>query len=219
MTTKSKCPKVSLISEDESSLVFPFTEEEYKNGIATLKNKKAAGIDDALGEHLKHLGSRAHRWLYSMLNVCFTESRIPKVWRQSKIIAILKPNKDSGIPKSYIPISLVCHMYKLYERPIKNRIAPSVDRHLINEQAGFRHGESCCSRLLNLTQHIRHDYQRGMIAGAAFVDLYAAYDTVNYRVLIRKVYDFTHDIPLCRVIHNMLSGRRLYVELNNDRSR
>ena len=45
MPAKHKCPKLSTVSEDDSSLVFPFTEEEYKKGIATLKNKKAAGID------------------------------------------------------------------------------------------------------------------------------------------------------------------------------
>ena len=142
MPTKPKCPKLSPVSGDDSSLVFLFTEEEYKKGIATLKNKKAAGIDDGLVEQLKNLGPRAHRWLYSMLNVCFTENRIPKVCRQSKIIAILKPGKDSAIPKSYRPISLLFHMYKLYERLILNRIAPSVDRHLIKEQASFTPGKS-----------------------------------------------------------------------------
>ena len=91
-------------------------------------------------------------------------------------------------------------MYKLYERLILNRIALSVDRYLIKEQAGFRYGKSCYSQLLNLTQHIEDGYQRGMITGAAFVDLSAAYDTVNHRLLIRKLYDFTEDTPLCRII-------------------
>ena len=98
-------------------------------------------------------------------------------------------------------------------------LAPSVDRHLIKEQTDFRPGKSYCKQLLNLTQHIEDGYQRGMITGAAFVDLSAAYDTVNHRLLIRKLYDFTEDSPLCRVIQNMLSSRRFYVELNNDRSR
>ena len=129
MPTKPKCPKLIPISEDDSSLVFPFTEEEYKKGIAILKNKKAAGIDDVLVEQQKDLVPRAHRWLHSMVNVCFTENRIPKVWKQSKFIAILKPGKHSAKPKSYTPISLLCHMYKLYERLILNIIAPSVDRH------------------------------------------------------------------------------------------
>ena len=44
-------------------------EEEYKKGIAALKNKKAAGIDDVLVEQLTNLGPRAHRWLHSILNV------------------------------------------------------------------------------------------------------------------------------------------------------
>ena len=42
---------------------------------------------------------------------------------------------------------------------------------------------------------------------------------VNYRPFIQKLYDFTGDIPLCKVIQNMLSSRRFYVELNNNRSR
>ena len=157
-----------------------------KKGIATLENKNAAGIDDVLVEQ-KKLGPRSHRWLHSMLNVCFTENCIPKIWRQSKIISILKPRKDSAKPKNYRPISLICHMYKLYERLIPNRIAPSVNRHVIKEQAGFRPVKSCCSQLLNLTQHIEDAYQRGMITDAAFVDLSAAYDTVNHRLLIQKL--------------------------------
>ena len=93
------------------------------------------------------------------------------------------------------------------------------EQHLIKEQPGFRPGKSCTSQLLNFTQHIEDGYQRGMITGAAFVDLYAAYDTVNHRILIQKLYNTTQDSQLCRVFQNMLSNRRFYVELNNERSR
>ena len=94
-----------------------------------------------------------------------------------------------------------------------------LEQHLIKEQAGFRPGKSCTSQLLNLTQHIDDGYQRGMITGAAFVDLCAAYDTINHRILIQKLYNTTQDSQLCRVFQNMLSNRRFYVELNNERSR
>ena len=115
---------------------------EYNKGVAALKNNKAAGRDDILVEQLKHLGPKAHKWLLTMLNICFMENKIPTIWRQSKIIAILKPGKDSPIPKNYRPISLLCHTYKLYERMILNRIAPAIEQHLIKEQAGFRSGKS-----------------------------------------------------------------------------
>ena len=94
-----------------------------------------------------------------------------------------------------------------------------LEQHLIKEQAGFRPGKSCTSQLLNLTQHIEDGYQRGMNTGAAFVDLSAAYDTVNHRILIQKLYNTTQDSQLCRVFQNMLSNRRFYVELNIERSR
>ena len=59
-----------------------------------------------------------------------------------------------------------------------------------------------------------------MITGAVFVDLSAAYDTVNHRILIQKIFNTTRDSPPCRVIQNMLSSRRrFYVELNSERSR
>ena len=147
------------------------------------------------------------------------ENKIPTIWRHHKIIAILKPGKDSSIPKNYRPISLLCHTYRLYERMILNRIAPAIEQHLIKEQAGFRSGKSCTSQLLNLTQHIEDGYEEGIITGTAFVDLSAAYDTVNHRLLIQKLYKTTLDSQLCRVIQNLLSDRRFYVELNNERSR
>ena len=82
-----------------------------------------------------------------MLNTCFIENKIPKIWRQSKIIAILKPWKDSAIQKNYRPISLLCHTYKLYERLILNRVSPLLEQQLIKEQAGFRPGKSCLTSL------------------------------------------------------------------------
>ena len=157
--------------------------------------------------------------IYAMLNYCFTRNKIPTIWRQSKIIAIFKSEKDSAITKSYRPISLLCHTFKLYEHMTLNRIAPSIKQHIIKEQAGFRRGQPCTSQLLNLTQHIEEGYQKEKITGTAFVDLYAAYDTVNHKILIQKLYTTTQDSALCRVFQNLLSNRRFYVELNNERSR
>ena len=102
---------------------------------------------------------------------------------------------------------------------ILNRIALTIEQHLIKDQTGFRAGKSCTRQLLNLTQHIEDGYQECKISGTAFVDISAAYDTVNHdRLLIQKLY-ITQDSALCRLIQNLLSNRRFYVELNNERSR
>ena len=175
MPSKPKRPVLPPATEGDTSKVYPFSEGEYNKGVAALKNNKAAGRDDILVEQLKHFGPKAHKWLLIMLNICFMENKIPTIWKQSKIIAILKPGNDSSIPKN------------------------------------FRSGESCTSQLLNLTQHIEDGYEEGMITGTAFVDISAAYDTVNHRLLIQKLYNTTLDSQLCRVIQNLLSDRRFYV--------
>ena len=90
-----------------------------------------------------------------------------------------------------------------------------LEQHLIKEQADFRPGKSCTSQLLNLTQHIEDGYQRGMITGAAFVDLSAAYDTVNHRILIQKLYNTTQDSQLCRVFQNMHNTKMKVATRNN----
>ena len=193
-----------------SDFTRPFSMNDLCGAIKDMKNNKAAGLDDILCEQIKHLGSAALQWLLDMFNECMRTNSIPKIWRKWKVVALLKPCKDPASPKSYRPISLLCHTYKLFERLILNRVAPFVDEHLIPEQAGFRPGKSCTSQLLNLTQFIEDGYEEGIITGTAFVDLSAAYDTVDHRIITRKFFEITQDVRLTELIQNMLSNRRFY---------
>ena len=154
---------------------------------------------------------RSSGCLTCSMNVCSPTASLR--YGGSKVVALLKPCKDPASPKSYSPISLLFHTYKLSERVIRNRVAPFVDEHLIPEQAGFRPGKSCTTQLLNLTQLIEDGYEEGVITGAAFVDLSAAYDTVNHRILTRKFFEITQEVRLAELIQNMLSNRRFYVDL------
>ena len=154
-----------------------------------------------------------------MYNHCVEEKTVPNIWRKTKIIAILKPGKDPDNPKSFRPISLLCHTYKLLERIILNRIVDLVDGQLNNEQAGFRKGKSTTGQLLNLTQHIEDGFQKRKVTGAVFVDLTAAYGTVNHQRLLQKVYHLTNDLQLTRFIQTMLENRRYFVELDGEKSR
>ena len=66
-------------TEAGTSMVSPFSEDEYRKGVATLKNNKAAGRDDVLVEQVKNLGPNAHKWLFAMLNNCFIDNKIPTI--------------------------------------------------------------------------------------------------------------------------------------------
>ena len=67
----------------------------------------------------------------------------------------------------------------------------------------------------NLAEHI----EDGTIAGAVFVDLSAAYDTVNHRRLLSKVLEMTGDVHLTYMIRTMLESRRFFMVVNGKKSR
>lgn len=161
---------------------------------------KAAGPDDLRNEQIVNFGSSAKQWLFELINRCLNEGNILKVWRKSYVIAIPKPVKQLNDAKHFRPISLLCTLYKLFDRIILNRLSPGIDDKLIPEQAGFRPGRTCTLQILNLTQYIENGYQNKFPTGSVFVDLSAAYDTVNHRILLSKLYHITKDYNLTKII-------------------
>ena len=93
-------------------------------------------------------------------------------------MAIPKPKKPVENPKNYCPISLLCISYKILERVIHARVKLIVDPLLPREQVGFRPGRSTVDQTVLLTQNIEDSFEAEKKAGAVFVDLTAAYDTV-----------------------------------------
>jgi len=72
-------------------------------------------------------------------------------------------------------------------------------------------------QLLNITQHIENGFQKNKITGAVFVDLTAAYDTVNHCQLLTKVLDMTKDPLLTKILEILLKNRRFFVKFNMKR--
>jgi len=83
---------------------------------------------------------------------------VPKIWRKTKVVALPKPGKDLGNLKNYTPISLLCYIYKLYEKMVLNHIKTQIDQKIIPEQAGFRPGRTSTGQILNLCQHIEYGF-------------------------------------------------------------
>ena len=101
---------------DDPGFTRAFTAEELDIGIRVRKNGKAPGLDDIQSfqmELIKQFGPKAHDWLLRFFNNYTETKKIPKLWRQAKVVALLKPGKDPSVAKSYRPISLLCHTYKL----------------------------------------------------------------------------------------------------------
>ncbi len=104
--------------------------------------------------------------------------KLPRAWRQAKVIAIPKPGKDLNLAASYRPISLLSVCFKLLERLILYRISPVLEKTITDEQSGFRQRRSTGDQVLALTTYIENGFQQNQKTGTVFLDLTTAYDTV-----------------------------------------
>lgn len=112
----------------------------------------------------------------------------------AKIIALVKPGKDSHPFKNYLFISILIHLANI------------VDQNLIPQQIGFRPSKSCTSQILNLTEQIKEEYENKQITDLVLVDLSSAYDTVNYRSPLTKLYDIFKDCHLVKIVKFFLQN-------------
>ena len=87
------------------------------------------------------------------------------------------------------------------------RLLPVIDEKLISMQADFRLRRSCTDQTIKPTQHIEDGFEKEMVTGAIFIDLSAAYDTINRRKLPLKLLEITNDSPLTKFTLTMLSNR------------
>ena len=123
------------------------------------------------------------------------------------MVAIPNPGKPVGDPKSYRPISLLSVPYKILERLIYTRVEPLIDPLLPKEQAGSRRGKSTVDQVVLLTQNIEDSFEAKKKAGAVFIDLAAAYDTVWHRGLTCKLLRLLPDKHMVRMIMDTVPSK------------
>ena len=182
-----------------------FSAREFAAALQHVKPGKARGPDSICPELIIHAGTALK--LRGFLSSCLRQLKIPKVSRRALVVAIPKPNKPVEDPKSYRSISLLCVPYKILERLIYARIEPIVDPLLPGEQAGFRHGKSTMDQVVLLTQNIKDSLEAKKKAGAVFVDLTAADDTVWHRGLTCKLLRLLPDKHMVRMIMELVRNR------------
>ena len=144
---------------DAVNICDTFSQREFPAALQHLKPGKAPGPDSICPELIVHAGAALKSWLRDFLSSCLRRLKIPKIWRRAIVVAIPKPEKPVGDPKSYRPIPLLCVAYKILERLIYARVEPLIDPLLPKEQAGFRRGKSTVDQVVLLTQNIEDSFE------------------------------------------------------------
>ena len=109
--------------------------------------------------------------------------------------------------QNYKGISLLCVASKDFGRAVLNRIQKVLEKHLDDNQCGFRQSRGCVDQIFSVKILMQRAKEFNKPIHLCFVDLQKAYDTVN-RGALWEILSRSFNIPekLIRIIKTLHSG-------------
>ncbi|GFX73945.1 probable RNA-directed DNA polymerase from transposon BS [Trichonephila clavipes] len=156
--------------------------------------------------------------LLDIFNLSWATGKLPKIWKLSTVIPILKPNKNASECKNYRPISLTSTLCKLMERIIHRRLMNWLieNKKLHFYQTAFRTHHSTTDQLFYLNQSIIDGFQEKPHKKtlAVFLDISAAFDRVWRQKLVHTIQGTGINDKALLWINDFLRGRKFSVRFN-----
>ena len=121
---------------------------------------------------------------------------------------------------NYRPISVLNTFSKVFERLMYDRLTKFLDKYnvLYQNQFGFRQGHSTHHALITLVDKITKSLDNGDIVIGVFLDLKKAFDTVNHKIILKKLYHYGIRGNLNKWFESYLADRSQYVLFNGKTS-
>ncbi|CAH8639889.1 unnamed protein product [Schistosoma guineensis] len=162
--------------------VGPPTLAEVQKAIVNLKRGRAAGPDGLAPEVFKDGGPILSIRFTNILAKIWELDVIPSNWSQSLIVPIYKKGSKSSCD-NHRGISLTNIISKILPSIIIRRLTKTREQQTRENQAGFRPGRGCIDHIFTIRQILeqRHTYQRPTMV--VFLDLKAAFDSVDREIL------------------------------------
>lgn len=121
--------------------------------------RSTPGPDDVTYSALANLGPRGQNQLLDFFNNSWETGQVPSVWKNGRIIPILKPGKSPYDIASYRPIALSSCIGKLMEKMVNYRLEwylENTDQYP-DVMSGFRRGRSSLDNVIDLVTFVEQD--------------------------------------------------------------
>ena len=194
-----------------------FSMSELNNAINSLKSNKAPGPDTIHNKMITHLPEQTKNYLLMFFNKIWDIGKLPKAWKESTIIPIPKPKKDTSDPRNYRPIALTSVLSKVMEKMVNNRLLNYLESRYIfdKHQCGGRRQRSTLDHLVRLETLVRNSFANGKHTLAVSFDMQKAYDMTWKKGIIKDLHECGVGGKMLAFIRDFLQHRTFKVRVNN----
>jgi len=190
--------------------------EEMNDILRSRNNKLSSGHDGIPMYILKKTPQSLRRCLVILFNNMYNNSFIPQVFKETKMVPVLKPRKNAQQIESYRPISLISNVSKLYEVFIHRKILRFMEENNIcnDRQFGFKNKHSTVHALSIFSSDVTNSINRRSGTIAVSIDTEKAFDTTWQKGIAYKMKQLNFPVTLCAIILNYLENRKFKVNVN-----
>nr|XP_055051302.1 RNA-directed DNA polymerase from mobile element jockey [Misgurnus anguillicaudatus] len=125
--------------------------------------------------------------LTHIINSSLSTGTFPVAFKEARITPLLKkPTLNPAMLENYRPVSLLPFISKTLERIVFNQLSTFFTQNnlLDSNQSGFKSGHSTKTALLSVIEALRQARAASKSSVLILLDLSAAFDTVNHRILL-----------------------------------
>ena len=136
----------------------------------------------------------------------------PSKLKLARVVPIFKAG-DSSALTNYRPISVLTFFAKVFEKIVYNKLLNFIcdNNILYDHQYGFRKGLSTQQAIITLVDKITKSQDIGDIVITLLIDLKKAFDTIDHRILLRKLYSYGNRGSMLKWMESYLTDRSQYV--------
>ena len=207
-----------MITSNEKNFM---TSENVMECLNQLKTKNCEGYDRMPLRILKDGAPVLIEPLSKLFHKIYETKEIPEQWKIAKVIPLFKKGDKQEI-KNYRPISNLCSISKIYEKLIQKRLEEIAKENDVNlsgdEQHGFKKERSTITAALTLQSLMARELDEDGYAAMASLDLSAAFDLVNVKLLLKRMKILGIPKDLIELLEVWLRERFFYVEANGTNS-
>ena len=189
--------------------------DQLDANIRKMKKTPASGYDSISGLVLSDIYDSIKQVILHLINLSLCTGVFPQVFKITKIIPVLKNGKDPTIPSSYRPVSNLSTLGKLVEQATMQQVKLHIKTHNLTnkDQHGGRGGHSTTTCVVELLEDIKTAQENRLKTALVAIDLSAAFDMCNHKILLEKCRLLALDSPTMKWLSSFFAARQQVVEI------